>query len=148
MDNDELPVIIYKGMRVVFTQNRDKKNGVVNGQPAIVLMIQGFTVLLQLPNAKKVSVYSVSTTDNQSHLGNPQQCQVRTCYPFVPGYALTICKCQGQTLDNVIVWFDTASLGPGAAYVALSQVKTFNSVKFLTPLQMSHFQPVTFSLQN
>ena len=96
MDNDEPSVNIYKGMRVVFTQNRDKKNGVVNGQPAIVLMMQGSTVLLQLPTAKKVSVYPVSTTENQSHVDRPQQCEVRTCYPFVPGYAMTICKCQGQ----------------------------------------------------
>ena len=58
MDNDEHRVNIYKGMHVVFTQNRDKKNGIVNGQPAIVSMMQGFTVLLQLPNAKKVSVYT------------------------------------------------------------------------------------------
>ena len=43
MNNDELPVNIYKGMRVVIMQNRDKKNGVVNGQPAMVLMMQGLT---------------------------------------------------------------------------------------------------------
>ena len=59
---------------------------------------------------------------------------------------MTICKSQGQTLNNIIVWFDMACVGPGAAYVALSRVKTINSIKFLTPLQMSHFQPVTFSL--
>ena len=52
MDNEEPPVNIYKGVHVVFTQNRDKKNG----QPAIVLM-RGFTVLLQLANTKKVPVY-------------------------------------------------------------------------------------------
>ena len=63
--------------------------------------------------------------------------QLRKCYPFVPGYAMTICKSQGQTLDNIIVCFDTASLGPGAAYVALSRVKTLNSIKFLTPSNVS-----------
>ena len=43
MDNDEPPVNIYRGMRIVFSQNRDKKKGVVNGQPVIVIMMQGFT---------------------------------------------------------------------------------------------------------
>ena len=62
MDNDEPSINIYRGMRVVFSQNRDKKNGLVNGQPAIVIMMQGFTVVLQLPNSKKVSVYPVTTT--------------------------------------------------------------------------------------
>ena len=58
---------------------------------------------------------------------------------------MTICKSQGQTLHNIIVWFDTATLGPGATYVALSRVKRLNNIKFLTPLRMSHFHPVTFS---
>ena len=62
MDNDEPSINIYRGMRVVFSQNRDKKNGLVNGQPATVIMMQGFTVVLQLPNSKKVSVYPVTTT--------------------------------------------------------------------------------------
>ena len=63
MDNDEPPVNIYRGMHVVFSQNMDKKNGVVNGQPAIVIMMQGFMVVLQLPHSKKVSVYPVTTTN-------------------------------------------------------------------------------------
>ena len=53
MDNDEPPVNIYRGMHVVFSQNMDKKNGVVNGQPAIVIMMQGFMVVLQLPHSKR-----------------------------------------------------------------------------------------------
>ena len=57
--------------------------------------------------------------------------QLRKCYPFVPGYTMTICKRQGQTLDNIIVWFDTATLGPGTAYVALSRVKGYWQPKFL-----------------
>ena len=65
---------------------------------------------------------------------------VKTCYPFVRGYAITICKSQGQALENVVVWFDTNSLGEG---VALSRVSILQSITFLTPLQLSHFYPVT-----
>ena len=119
MDNDEPPVNIHKGMHIVIMQNIDKKNGVVNRQPATVLMMQGLTVILQLPNSKKVSVYPVSSVSNPSECESPE---VRTCYPFVPGYAMTICKSQGQTLNNT-VWFDAASFGPGAAYVAPSCFK-------------------------
>ena len=82
---------------------------------------------------------------NQSQCDNTSTTQQHRCYPFVPAYAMTICKSQGQTLNDIIVWFDTACLGPAAAYLALSHVKTLNSLKFLTPLQMSHFEPVTFS---
>ena len=76
-------------------------------------MMQGFTVVLQLPNSKKVSVYPV-TTKNQSQCDNTSTTQQRRCYPFVPACAMTICKSQGQTLNDIIVWFDTACLGPGA----------------------------------
>ena len=41
-------------------------NGVVNGQPAMVVMMKGFTVVLQLPNSKKVSVHPVTTMNNES----------------------------------------------------------------------------------
>ena len=144
MDNDQPPSNIFRGMRVIITQNRDKKNGIVNGQPAIVTMTQGQTVILQLPNGKKVSVYPVSAPEATVGEDGAERPYIRTCYPIVPGYAMTIFKSQGQTLDNVVVWFDTAVLGPGVAYVALSRVKTLANIKFLTPLLMSHFQPVTF----
>ena len=43
-----------------------------------------------------------------------------------------------------LAWFDTATMGAGAAYVALSRVKTLDSTQFLTPLKMTHFLPVHF----
>ena len=95
----------------------------------------GFTNVLQLP--KKVSVYNVTTfNDNTS--------QQRMCYPFVQAYAMTIPKSQAQTLGDIL-WFDTASLGRSDAYVRLSRVKSLASIKFQTPLWLSHFKPVTLS---
>ena len=91
MDNDEPSANIYKGMRVVFTQNRDKRNRVVDGQPAMVVMMKGFTVVLQLPNSKKVSVYPVTTMNNESQCVNTSPGQLRTCYILLPAYAMTIC---------------------------------------------------------
>lgn len=142
MDNDEPPTDIYKGMRVLITQNRDKKNGIVNGQPAVVLMRENMTILLQLPNGRKVSVYPVTSVTSDINDPDSDITHYNTCYPFVAGYAMTICKSQGQTLENVVVWFDCERLGPGTAYVALSRVKRMQNIKFLTPLMMSHFQPV------
>ncbi len=92
-------------------QNRDKKNGVVNGQPGIVRMMKGMTILIKLPSGKTVSIYPVSSVSNEPE--DDGSVNIKTCYPFVPGYAITICKSQGQTLDNVVVWFDTNNLGPG-----------------------------------
>ena len=36
-------------MQVIITQNRDKKNGVINGQSATVLNFEQGTIFLQLP---------------------------------------------------------------------------------------------------
>lgn len=55
MDNEDPFTDIFKGMRIIITQNRDKKNGIVNGQPAIVLMMKSLTVLVKLPNGKTAS---------------------------------------------------------------------------------------------
>ena len=137
MDNDEGPTNIFKGMRIMFTQNRDKKNGIVNGQPGIVYMMKGITVLIRLPNGKTVSVYPVSNIINMSNQEENREKHMKKCYPFTPAYAMTICKSQGQTLDDVVVWFDVNCVGQGAAYVALSCVKSLQSSKFLTPSDVS-----------
>lgn len=119
-DNEDGPTPGFKHMRVIITQNRNKAAGVVNGQSAIVKIRRGNTYVLCLLNGRHVPVYPVSCYDSQSR---HEEQRLRTCYLFVPGYALTICKCQGQTLDYVIVWFDCETLGEGSAYVALSRVK-------------------------
>ena len=81
------PVNLFKGMRVLITQNRDKKNGVVNGQTATVHMVQNVTLFLKLPNGRIVNMYPVTC---------PSTIGLRTIvYPFPTAYALTICKVQG-----------------------------------------------------
>jgi hypothetical protein len=102
--------------------------------------MKGMTILTKLTNGKTVSVYPVTTVNNEADQDGDGN--ITTCFPLVPGYAVTICKSQGQTLDNVVVWFDIINLGQGGTYVALSRFKTLESIKFLTPLLMSHFHPV------
>ena len=65
-----------------------------------------------------------------------------TVYAFVPAYALTICKAQGQTLDYVVLWFDVLILPPGTAYVTLSRVRRQNSLSFLIRVYSQQFVPV------
>ena len=89
------PLPIYKGMSVIITKNSDKKNGVMNGQKAWVDFVHNKTVFLKLPNGSTVSTYMVTSTTPDGG--------VTTAYPFVPAYALTICKSQGQTLQIVII---------------------------------------------
>ena len=134
LDCELPPMPIYAGMRVVITQNRDKLNGVVNGQPATVHMVEKCTILLKLPNGKIVGIYQVTTKRGSS---------TNTVYPFQPAYATTMCKAQGQTLKKVVLWFDIDAIPPGTAYVALSRVKTQNDILFLNKMVPTFFTPVS-----
>ena len=82
---------IFKGMRVMITQNRNKLQNVVKGQIATIERCHNTTEILRLPSNKLVPTYPVTL-----------KCQdtSRTCYPFRIGYANTMCKAQGQTLTK------------------------------------------------
>lgn len=133
LDCDLPPMAIYFGMRVVITQNRDKLNGVVNGQLATVHTVENATIFLKLTNGKIVALYPV-TTKNQEVSNR--------VYPFCLAYATTIYKAQGQTLAKVVLWFDIDNIPPGTAYVALSRVRRLNDIFFLNKLEPKFFVPV------
>lgn len=134
LDCDLPPMPIYKGMRIVITQNRDKENGIVNGQSATVHMVQNQTILVKFNNGKIVPIYQVTMKKNSKTI---------TVYPIVPGYATTICKAQGQTFKKVVLWLDIDKIPPGTAYVALSRVRSGDDISFLTPMKPNHFTPVS-----
>jgi hypothetical protein len=54
------PVPVYHDLPVIITQNRDKQNGVVNGQRVKVKLVQNKTVFLELPNGSIVSSHLVT----------------------------------------------------------------------------------------
>ena len=126
---------IYKGMRVMITQNRNKQLSVVNGRVAHVLQMEGRTVFLKLANNNIVQVYPVSSPNEDGSL--------KTVLPFMPAYALTIPKAQGQTLNECIVWLDGCVVAPGGAYVALSRCRKLENVHFMTRVLSSQVTPVS-----
>ena len=113
-DNDDGLQPLYKGMKVIITQNRDKQLHIVNDQSATVITMQNQMVFLKLPTENVIALYPVtSTVDN-----------IRTTWhPFVPAYASTICKVQGQNLGKIILWLDSPCVPHGSAYVALSRIR-------------------------
>ena len=110
----------------MITQNHDKTWNIVNGQMAVVERCHNATVILKLPGNKLVATYHVTSE----------------CYPFHIGYANTMCKAQGQTIEKAILWFDVDNIPPGTAYVALSRVRRLSNVFFLTPLKTTLSKPV------
>lgn len=70
----------------------------MNGRLGTVIQMEGNTIFLNLSNNNIVQIHPVSA-------GN--ECNVvKTTVPFMPAYALTIPKAQGQTFHECIVWLD------------------------------------------
>ena len=133
-DWDSPPIPIYQGMKIMLTQNRNKARGFVNGQTAILKTVQGKTVFASLPDGQIINIYLVTYKGPDG--------KTKTVYPFAPAYANTICKAQGQTLSKVLLWLDIDNIPPGAAYVAVSRVRTLDSLFFLTRMKVCHFRPI------
>ena len=120
-------------MKVIITQNRDKKNGVTNGQTASVLPTENATIVLKLPNGNIVAIHPVtSIVDGKRYV----------CYPITPAYASTICKIQGQTLSKIVVWLDCKTVPNGAAYVALSRIRQLDDLLFLVMPESKQMTPI------
>ena len=132
-DNDDGLQPLYKGMKFIITQNRDKQLHIVNGQSATVITMQNQTVFLKLPTENVIALYPVkSTVDN-----------VRTtCHPFVPAYASTICKVQGQNLGEIILWLDSPCVPHGSAYVALSRIRQLQDLYFVTQTDPEQYKSI------
>ena len=131
-DNSDTLQPIYQDMKVIITQNRDKDLHVVNGQPATVVKMQNQTVFLRLPSENIVAVSLVTNTVDSNRT---------TCHPFVPAYASTICKVQGQNLGKIILWLDCPLVPKGTAYVALSRIRQLKGLYFISKTDPEQYKP-------
>lgn len=119
-------------MQVVITQKRDKRAGIVNGQPATVVNCQNNKVILRLANGRVVFTHPVTTIADDG--------QRRTCFPFSPSYVMTICKSQGATIQKVILCMDCPYVPAGTGYVALSRVRCAADLDLVTRLTSEQLQ--------
>lgn len=58
-------------------------------------------------------------------------------FPIAYGWALTIHKAQGKTIDKISVSFANGAFAPGQAYVALSRVKEISGLNLITRIRHS-----------
>ena len=128
----EIPV--YKGMRVIITHNQNKALSIVNGRIATVVQLERNTLFLKLRNGRIVHIHPVSFQNENN--------TVKTAMPFMPAYALTIPKAQGQTIDKCIVWLDSPVLAPGGGYVALSRNRKLENIRFMVRIWRCQIVPV------
>jgi len=118
---------LKRGAVVMFTVNKNERGRLaplfVNGQIGVVQEISDAIVHVRVPNGEVIPVERFTWRYSQS---DPESATF-TQFPLVLGWALTIHKSQGLTLDSAYLDI-RAAREPGQAYVAVSRVRTLNGL--------------------
>ena len=131
---EQLPVFV--GVRVVLTRNLDKSRGFVNGMAATVLGLKRQCVVVQTRTGHVLTVFPYRDEESRPEERAP------ACLPLRLGYATTLQKIQGATLEHATLWLDVANI-EAAGYVALSRVRKDADWKFIGHLTPHHFTPAS-----
>lgn len=115
----QLPIKV--GARYICTMNLDKEIGVINGRSCTYLGDD----MMQLDNGNTVPLHSFYA--NFEYMVGNNIMLVRHQVALRLGYAMTIHKSQGMTLDKVVCDFRTVRCA-GSFYVALSRVRKIGDI--------------------
>ena len=128
------------GALVVFVKNSDKW---YNGAMGIIKDLSTREINVQLLSGTRETVsvkpdkwskieYSRDENDKliEKEIGSYKQ------FPLMLGYAMTIHKAQGKTLDAVVLDISRGAFAHGQVYVALSRTRNKNDMHIATPLRM------------
>lgn len=134
-----LSLVLKVGALVVFVKNGDKWH---NGSMGIVRSLGAREIVVQLlsDNRETVSVRPEKwekieyTRDENDRLVENEIGAYRQ-FPLSLGYAMTIHKAQGKTLDAVVVDISRGAFAHGQAYVALSRTRRAVDMHIAAPLR-------------
>ena len=134
-----MKLILKQGALVVFVKNGDKWH---NGSMGIVEQLNAREIIVQLLNKTRDIVvvksekwqkieYSRDENDRivENEVGAYKQ------FPLNLGYAMTIHRAQGKTLDAVVVDISRGAFAHGQTYVALSRTRSAADMHVATPLR-------------
>ena len=132
-DAQALPTQIYGGLRIVLTKNLNKRQDFVNGMGAVVEDYDAASgcLTVETNTGKRLAICKI---------------RERVCrqdvdfYPVRLGYAATVQKVQGQTLEHVTLWLDRPFCRT-AGYVALSRVRRDEDYLIAGNVSPQHFIP-------
>lgn len=116
-------LVLAVGSQVMLTKNRDIDEGLVNGSRGVILEIDGAgDPVVIFDNGQQCTIRPESFEVESGDL-----MLIRRQIPLILAWALTIHKCQGATLTNVIT--DLSDIfGYAQAYVTLSRVRSLEGL--------------------
>ncbi len=116
-------LILAVGAQVMLLTNLDPFEGLVNGSRGVVVGFDSMgTPLVQFRNGVPVPI-SAAAWESEEIEG-----LFRKQIPLRLAYAITVHKAQGATLDSALIDIGTSTFEYGQAYVALSRVKSLDSL--------------------
>jgi len=152
-------LILCRDMRVMLTANLCLDQGLTNGSMGTVVAIiftseedpfptvlvkfdefRGESCLPDVPNVYPVGVITRSWLVRKKS-------QSRTMLPLQPGYALSIHKSQGQTLNDVLIDLGCSEFSPGLTYTALTRVRSLSNLALRKMPPFKRFQTIAASVQ-
>ncbi len=110
------------GAQVMLIVNRDIDVGLVNGSRGVVVGFEGGYPLVKFRNG------STEKIDRHSWAIDDKEDIYHSQIPLRLAYAVSIHKAQGATLDCALIDIGPSTFEYGQAYVALSRVKSFDSL--------------------
>ena len=132
-DVEALATQIYKGIRIVLTKNLNKRQDFVNGMGAVVEAYDAASgcLTVETNTGKRLAICRIRERVGRRDVD---------FYPVRLGYASTVQKVQGQTLEHVTLWLDRACCR-AAGYVALSRVRRDEDYLIAGNVTPLHFIP-------
>ncbi|GAA1410410.1 AAA family ATPase [Oerskovia paurometabola] len=137
-------VVVFKVGAQVMLLNNDTADRWVNGTIGRIERVDGETVVVQLNDGDVVDVtpHTWEVTEPQFIDGAMSREVVGryTQLPFKLAWAVTIHKCQGLTLDRLVVDLSGGTFTFGQAYVALSRCTSMEGLVLHRPVEARHLQ--------
>ena len=120
-------IVLKAGAQVMLKKNLDFKAGLVNGSRGVVI---GFIPEQSIVNVKFLACPGVIVPIKYSEwkIQNKEILACREQIPLILGWAYTVHKSQGATLDCVICDLGSSVFANAQAYVALSRVRNLESL--------------------
>ncbi|MDR0727107.1 MAG: AAA family ATPase [Rickettsiales bacterium] len=139
-----LELVLKVGALVMFTRNvREYGDGCLNGAMGLVLELGAREIKLKLLNAKQ-DIVTIKpekwqkieyATDAETLKLTEVETGSYKQFPLSLGYAMTIHKAQGKTLDAVVVDISRGAFAHGQTYVALSRTRQASDMHIASPLR-------------